>query len=92
MLESGGREGFDARAGAEGGQGFVETDVARLADAKALQVNAAKPLNGGLVAAAFLVEVGGEAVGEVGVPRIEVHVAEQMVVHVVAVGIRVGGE
>ena len=51
-----------------------------------------QPLDGGLVAAAFLVEVGGQAVGQVGVPRVNVHVAEQVVIHVVPVRVRVGGE
>ena len=92
LLEGGGGERLDAGAGAEGGERFVEADVPGLADAEELEVNAAEALDGGLVAAAFLVEVGRQAVGQVGVPRVNVHVAEQVVVHVVAVGVRVGGE
>jgi len=63
-----------------------------LADAQQLQVNAAESLDGGFVAAAFLLQVGREAIGEVGVPRINVHVAEQLVIHVEAVGVLVGGK
>ena len=62
------------------------------ADAEELQVNAAEPLDRRLVAAAFLVQVFRQAVGQVGVPRINVHMAEQVVVHVVAVGVGVRRE
>ena len=62
------------------------------ADAEQLQVNAAEPLDGGFVAAAFLVQVAREAIGQVGVPRINVHVAEQVVIHVVPIRVRVGRE
>ena len=92
LLEGSGGERFDAGAGAERGERLVEADVPGLADAQELQVNAAEALDGGLVAAAFLVQVAREAIGQVGVPRINVHVAEQVVIHVVAVGVRVGGK
>ena len=63
-----------------------------LADAQQLQVNAAKALDGGFIAPAFLIQVRGQAVGQVRVPRVHVHMPEQVVVHVIAVGVRVRGE
>jgi hypothetical protein len=63
-----------------------------LADAEDLQVDAAEPFDGGLVAAAFLVQVGRQAVGQIGVPRVHVHMAEEVVIHVVAVRVRVRRE
>ena len=92
LFEGGGGERFDAGAGAESGERLVEADVPGLADAEDLQVDAAAPLNGGLIAAAFLVQVGRQAVGQIGVPRVHVHVAEQVVIHVVPVRVRVRRE
>ncbi len=63
-----------------------------LADAEDLQVDSPTPLDGGFVTAAFLVQVVREAVRQVGVPRVHIHVAEQVVIHVMPVRIRVGRE
>src|ERR1035441_8885353 len=54
--------------------------------------NAAAPLDGSLVTAAFLIQIARQAVGQMGIPGVHVHMAEQVVVHVVAVGVRVGRE
>ena len=72
--------------------GLVETDVPSFANPQQLQVNAAEALDSGFVAAAFLVQVARQPIGQVGVPRINVHVAEQMMIHVIPVGVRVGRE
>ena len=90
LLEGRGRERLHARARAERGERFVETDVPRLADAEELQINSAGALNRGFVAATFLVEVGREAVGQMRVARVNVHVPEKMFLHVMTVGVRIG--
>ena len=92
LLHGGGRKRLNPGAGVKGGKRLVEADMPGLADAEDLQVDPAAPLDGRLVAAAFLVQVAREAIGQVGVPRVHVHVAEQVVIHVVPVRVRVGRE
>ena len=62
-----------------------------LADAEELQVDPAKAFDGGLVVKALGVQILSHPVGQVGVAGVDVHLPEQVVVHVMAVGIRVGG-
>jgi hypothetical protein len=71
----------------QGGKWFVEADVPGLADAEDLQVDSAKPFNGGFVTVAFSGKVGGKAVGQVSVSWFQVHMAEQVMFHVMAVGV-----
>src|SRR6185503_19801813 len=76
-----GVEGDESRAAVRAGAGFVEPDVAGLADAEDLQIDAAGPHDGLLVGGAF----GGNlpaldvAVWDVNVRPIDDHVREELV-------------
>ena len=68
---------------------LVKPDVAGLPDAEELEVDAAKPGNGGFVTPALGVEVGRLAIRQVRIARIDVHVSEQVLVHVMPVRVRI---
>src|SRR5688572_13917891 len=63
------------------GARFVESDVSVRADAKQLQIDPARRIDFRLVALALGVQIAGRSVQEVNARRLEIDVAEQMLVH-----------
>ena len=82
-------EVHDAGAGLQGGERFVEGEVAVFADAAEEEVDAARRHDGGLVGLALGLQVGGVAVEEVDVLPRDVDVVEQVLVHEAVVAFRV---
>ena len=72
---------------------LVETDVARLADAEQLEVDAARLLNRGLVRVAEgrNLVARERAVGDVDVSRVDVHVGEEVLPHETVVRVEARG-
>ena len=75
----------------EGVAGLVEADVAVMADAQDLDVDAAHVADDLVVPLALRLGVGGQAVGDVGVGGVDVHVVKEVLLHEVAVALLVGG-
>ena len=76
-------------AAAERRDRLVETDVPVVADAEQLKIDAARILDRFLIAEPLGDFIPGEPVRQIRVPHIDVDLAEQMLVHIVAVRIRV---
>ena len=80
---------LDAGSGGEGGAGLVERDVPVGSDAPEEEVDAAVGLDGGFVGHALGFEVGGVAIEDVDVARVDIYVGEEVLVHERVVGFRV---
>ena len=78
-----------AGPGGEGGQRFIETDVAGKADPQQLQIHAAGFFHHFFIAGAFGFQIGGHAVFQMRVALVDVDPVEQMEIHVIAVGVAV---
>jgi hypothetical protein len=59
------------------------------ADAQQLKVDPAETLDQPLVVAALGLQVAGHAVGQMGVPRVDVHMPKEMMLHVMTIGVGV---
>ena len=79
-------QAHDMREGVESGARLVEPDMPVGADAQHLHV-LFHPFEQGVVAAALRVEVGGGAVGQVGVRGVDIDMAEQVFAHEVVVAL-----
>ncbi len=84
-------ERFEPRAAAQRRAGLVEGDVPVAADAEDLQVDASFVGDHPLVLLAVGGEVERPAVGHVRVARVDVDVIEEVLLHEVAIAVRVGG-
>ena len=62
------------------------------ANSEQLQIDSTKTLNQALVAATFLIQVGCQTVRQMRIPRLDVHMPEQMLIHVMTVGVWIGGK
>jgi len=82
-------QGLDARAAAQAGAGLVEGDVPIGPDAAEEELDPPRAPDLLLVRDALLLEVGGVAVEDVDVRRVDVDVAEEVLVHERVVRLRV---
>src|SRR5699024_7451666 len=84
-----GRQVHAVGAQLEGGTRLVEADVAVVADAQQLQVNAAHRMDDLIVALAFFRRVQVGAVGQVDAVVVDVDVVKEMLVHEMPVALRI---
>ena len=91
LLEREGRERLVSRAGHERRQRFVEADVARLADAQELHINPSCLSYELFVVVCLRAQIGRHAIRNVRIGKVDIHPAEQVMIHVIAVGVFVLG-